>query len=344
MPVFFGTDRKREADRSKWDRKLAAFSGAAATTATWGRAVVSVPKQGREKGEISRPEWDLFFTTVALRNEDLARDFALLNVDVMDRVSFLAEVKKHGQGAKAFKDQAFVFVHGYRVSFDDALFRAAQITHDLGFDGLPFVYSWPSSAGVAGYLYDERRALGAREPLRAFLEMVVKESGAKKVHLIAHSMGAQALLEVLRDIRNIGGPDVVAKPMFNEVILAAPDVTRENFGQIADRVRGLATGMTLYASSNDRALRLSQKLSGASAGHVPAMGPVVVSGVDSIDVSAASTDFFSLNHSTFADRAQLLDDMRLIFEQGLRPPDQRVKSYTPVSGASGTYWKFERRE
>jgi esterase/lipase superfamily enzyme len=344
VPVFFGTDRKREADRSKWGRMLAAFSGNGDTKATWGRAVVSVPKEGREKGEIRRPEWDLFFTTVSLRKEDLSRDFVLLNVDVLDRASFISEVKSHAAGAKAFKDQAFVFVHGYRVSFDDALFRAAQITHDMGFDGLPFVYSWPSSAGVSGYLYDERRALGAREPLRAFLDMVVKESGAKKVHLIAHSMGAQALLEVLRDMRNIAGPVMASKPVFNEVILAAPDVTRDNFEQIAQQVRGLATGMTLYASANDKALRLSQKLSGASAGQVSSTGPLVVSGVDSIDVSAASTDFFSLNHSTFADRSQLLDDMRLIFEAGVRPPDVRAKSYTPVTVTGGMYWKFEKRE
>ena len=87
---------------------------------------------------------------------------------------------------------------------------------------------------------------------------------------------------------------------------------------------------------------MSQRLSGASAGHVPATGPVVVTGVDSIDVSAASTDFFSLNHSTFADRAQLLDDMRLIFDKGLRPPDQRVRAYTPVAGGGGTYWRFDK--
>jgi esterase/lipase superfamily enzyme len=157
-------------------------------------------------------------------------------------------------------------------------------------------------------------------------------------------MGAQALLEVLRDIRNIGGPAVAAKPMFNEVILAAPDVTRDNFEQIVRQVRGLTGGMTLYASANDRALRLSQKLSGASAGHVPANGPVVVAGVDSIDVSAASTDFFSLNHSTFADRAQLIEDMRRLLDKSQRPPDQRIEVYKPVTGASGTYWKYEKRE
>jgi esterase/lipase superfamily enzyme len=344
VPVFFGTDRKREADRSKWGRNLAAFSGIGESKATWGRAVISVPTAGREKGEIRRPEWDLIFTTVALRAEDLARDFVLLNVDVLDRQSLVSEIKKHARAAKTFKDQAFVFVHGYRVGFDDALFRTAQIAHDMGFDGVPFVYSWPSSAGVAGYLYDERRAKGARDHLREFLDMVAKESGAKKVHLIAHSMGAQALLEALRDMRNQAGSEATVKPIFSEVIMAAPDVTRDEFESIAQKVRGLSTGMTLYASSNDKALRLSQRLSGASAGHVPANGPVVVGGVDSIDVSAASTDFFSLNHSAFASRSQLLDDMRLIFDKGQRPPDQRVRAYTPVKAGSGTYWRFDKKD
>lgn len=339
VSVFFGTDRKREADRSKFNRQLAHF-GAEAGPLTLGRAIVSVPKEGREAGVITRPEWDLFFTTIQLRREDPARDFVLLNVDVMDRTSFVAAARAHSRNATTFKNQAFVFVHGYRVSFDDALYRAAQITHDMGFDGMPFLYSWPSSAGLMGYVNDERRALGAREPLRAFLEMVVKEAGAEKVHLIAHSMGAQALLEVLRDIRNIGGDAIVSRPMFNEVILAAPDITRDNFQQIVARVRGLATGITLYASANDRALSLSQKLSGASAGHVQATGPIVLEGIDSIDVTAASTDFFSLNHSTFADRAQLIEDMRLLLSQSLRPPNERISAYTPVPGSDGLFWRF----
>ena len=127
-------------------------------------------------------------------------------------------------------------MHGYFVTFDDALFRAAQISYDLDFDGIPFVYSWPSVAGLTGYVLDRGRARDARDQLREFIDTVAKESGAKEVHLIAHSMGADPLLEVLRDISR-SEPQIArsGKPRFGEIILAAPDVTRESFELIARR-------------------------------------------------------------------------------------------------------------
>ena len=81
------------------------------------------------------------------------------------------------------------------------------------------------------------------------------------MHLIAHSMGADPLLEVLRDIQR-SEPQIAksGKPRFGEIILAAPDVTRETFEQAVPRIKALGTGMTLYASSNDWALRVSQEL------------------------------------------------------------------------------------
>jgi hypothetical protein len=33
------------------------------------------------------------------------------------------------------RHEAFVFIHGFNVAFDDAIYRTAQIAYDLGFDG-----------------------------------------------------------------------------------------------------------------------------------------------------------------------------------------------------------------
>ena len=44
------------------------------------------------------------------------------------------------------RKEAFVFIHGYNVAFDDAIYRTAQIAYDLSFDGPPILYSWPSRA------------------------------------------------------------------------------------------------------------------------------------------------------------------------------------------------------
>ena len=38
------------------------------------------------------------------------------------------------------RKDAFVFIHGFNVAFEDAVMRTAQIAYDLGFDGAPILY------------------------------------------------------------------------------------------------------------------------------------------------------------------------------------------------------------
>ena len=53
----------------------------------------------------------------------------------------------------------------------------------------------------------------------------------------------------------------------SQVILAAPDVDADNFTNLAQAIKGFAKGVTLYASSNDRALlRVAQLLGQLSRG------------------------------------------------------------------------------
>ncbi len=346
IDIFFGTDRKREADRSKFGRAVAAFGTAKSNQLVLGKAVVTVPKEGREKGSIPRPEWDIVIARFSFREENPERDFTLLGVDVLSREAFIQQARDKVRKSTRFKDQAFIFVHGYFVTFDDALFRAAQITYDLDFDGVPFVYSWPSVAGLTGYVLDRGRARDARDHLRNFVDAVAKDSGAKEVHLIAHSMGADPLLEVLRDISR-SEPQIArsGRPRFGEIILAAPDVTRESFELIASQITGLRRGMTLYASSNDRALAASRftRLGESPAGYVPVGGPVVVPGAaDTIDISSLDTSFFAVNHSTFADREALLGDIRRLISSGIRPPSTRGSEFRLIQGDSGAYWRYTK--
>ena len=346
VDLYFGTDRKQEANRQKWERQLAAFGTQPGGKLILGKAAVTVPKQGRRAGQIGTNEWDFLVTRFSLRREDLARDFTIFSVDTLDQATFVSQVQKKRDASRRYAGQAFVFVHGFNVSFDDALFRAAQITFDVGFDGVPFVFSWPSVAGLSGYILDRTRAQGAEESLRQFIELIERDTGVTQIHLIAHSMGSDPLLRVLRSMSTetaAAGTSAARRPRFGEVILAAPDVTRETFTQVAGRIKPLAKGMTLYASSNDWALRVSRELLRGEnpAGWVPAEGPLVISGIDTIDVSRASTDFFNLNHTTFAEREQVLQDLGGLLENGKRPPSTRLPAYKAVASPAGSYWRFE---
>ena len=52
-------------------------------------------------------------------------------------------------------------------------------------------------------------------------------------------------------------------------------------------------------------------------------GPAEVLRIETIDVSAADTSFFSTNHNSFADRQHLVGDMRLLLMSGQHPPHER---------------------
>jgi esterase/lipase superfamily enzyme len=207
----------------------------------------------------------------------------------------------------------------------------------LKFDGAPFLYSWPSRGGVSSYTYDRASAEQSEPYLRQFAEMVVKESGARSVSVIAHSMGNQLVLRVLKDLKAIS-TDVA----INQIILAAPDVDRDSFENIARDLKGMARGITLYAAGNDRALGISRNFHGGvpRAGDVPPSGPVVVEGVDTIDVTAISTDTLALNHSSYAEKNTLLDDIARLLQTGERPPDKRLPALARVPGPRGEYWRY----
>jgi esterase/lipase superfamily enzyme len=334
VPVYFGTDRARMPDE-----KRLKFGLERARKLELGQALVSVPS-AHEVPQIERP-WSVripyFDVKIYEEAEDPSKHFTMREMRSLTREEFLALVKERLKSSSRFKDQAFIFVHGFNTTFDNAVFRTAQIAHDLKFDGAPFLYSWPSGGGFASYTYD-RESSGQSEPfMREFMELVVSQSGAKAVSVIAHSMGNQPVLQVLRDLRRVK-PNVV----IDQIILAAPDVDRDNFENIAKEIGGLAKGITLYVAANDRALGVSRRFHGGvpRAGDVPSGGPLVLPGVDTIDVTAVSTDSLGINHSGYAESNALLNDIGLLIQTGERPPDKRIPILSKVPTPNGDYWKY----
>jgi len=334
VPVFYGTDRAVEPNAQRL-----MFGSDRGRRLQLGQALVTVPKV-HQVPQVERP-WAVripyFDVTIYEQKEDPKQHFTIKEIKALTKEQLLALVKARLKPSQRFKEHALVFVHGYNTSFDNALYRTAQISYDLEFDGAAFLYSWPSGGGVASYTYDRESAQASEPYLRQFLEMVVKETGAKSVSIIAHSMGNQPVMDVLRDMRSAAPPGVA----ISQVILAAPDVDADNFTNLALAIKGFAKGVTLYASSNDRALLVSRNFWGNyRAGDVPAAGPLVLPGVDTIDVTDASTDAFAINHSGYAQNNKLLQDIGKLILNGLRPPDLRLSNLKKVPTDKGDYWRF----
>jgi esterase/lipase superfamily enzyme len=200
------------------------------------------------------------------------------------------------------------------------------------------LYSWPSGGGFTSYNYDRESSEQAEPFLREFIELVVKDTGAQSVSVIAHSMGNMPLLRVLQAL----GPSLPAGVRLNQVILAAPDVDRNLFENLAANIKQWGRGITLYCSANDRAMAAARRVAGGvpRAGDVPAEGPIVLAGIDTIDVSQTSTDYLALNHSTYAEKGALLNDIGLLLQTGERPPDKRIPILQRVNTPSGDFWRY----
>jgi esterase/lipase superfamily enzyme len=335
VPVFYGTDRRRTPEVGR-----VAYGADRARRLELGRALVTVPAAHRVPA-IERP-FALRIPYIQLvlyeQGEDPKKHFTIKSLEALSRNELLSMVRARIAAARAFRDQALVFIHGFNTGFDGAIFRAAQLAYDLQFDGAAFLYSWPAGAGVIGYARDRESATQAEPYLKEFLDLVIRGTGAKSVSVIAHSMGNLPLLNVLREL----GPSLPPGVHLNEVILAAPDVDRDVFANLIGAIRGFGRGITLYCSANDRAMIVSRQVAGGvpRAGDVPPDGPVIAPDVDTIDVTETSTDLLALNHSLYAERSALLNDIALLLQTGERPPDKRIPILQRVRTLRGDFWRY----
>jgi esterase/lipase superfamily enzyme len=223
-----------------------------------------------------------------------------------------------------------VFIHGFCVSFEDAVRRTAQLSYDLGFTGAPVLYSWPSAGSMTGYLADETSVEWTKPHLADFLHQVANATGASRIHVVAHSMGNRALVKIL----DSAGSN--AQPIYNQIVLTAPDIDTGEFLQLVARVGRAAERVTLYASSNDRAISISKTIHTYPRAGESGADIVVMSGLDTVDASSVDTSF--LGHSYYAEKRTVLSDLFYLLRAGM-PPSGR-HGLVRKSCTKGEYWAF----
>ena len=237
--------------------------------------------------------------------------------------------------ASSVRHEALLFVHGFNVTFEDALRRAAQISYDLAFDGPTIVFSWPSQGSMLplDYRRDERNAELSADNLRTVIVDLFARQPNTTLHAIAHSMGNRVLSSALQQI----AADTRVTARLQEVAMVAPDIDAELFRKAVGRVAGAAKRVTLYASSADAALKASQSFAGYPRAGQGGNNLVVVRGIDTVDASSVDTSILGLNHSYYADNTTFLSDLFHLLRG--RPPAERFGLVSSKS-SSGPYWLF----
>jgi len=318
IPVLVATTRN--AVNADWPGER--FGIVDANKLSWGLAQVNVPPyRVRAEGAIPRAD--------AADQPDAARKMYINSLLPADSVRFLQRVRD--DLARTHSRDILVFVHGYNVSFEDAAVRMAQMVADIGWDGTAVLFAWPSQGAMSGYVRDQQTARNAGWHLLHLLRDQLPRANPDRIHVIAHSMGSEVLSKALSlvDPRD-------SLPRLGQVILAAPDVDARIFGrETLPILRQRAAGVTLYASSEDEALRASRVLNGVLRLGLGGDSLTVLDGMTTIDATRVRGDI--LGHTLFGNSA-LLSDLHALLIGGRAPGDRRLLQVRRADGS--LFWRF----
>lgn len=338
VPVWLMTDRTPQPHDDPRQRFTTERSG----ELHLGKAQVTIPDLHR-KGRLERPAKILW--TFELR-EDRSKHLTLADVTELDEAAWIDDLRGAVAGpAEDTVRDVLVFVHGYATSFQGSLLRAAQLGRDVEFQGPIVAYSWSSKGRKLAYLQDAEAVDATETVLRRALTLLLEHSGARRVHIVAHSMGNRAVVGALEKLANTRFPAGSAD--LRELVFAAPDVGTSVFTDFveayyADALHatinastGTPSRLTLYACGDDDALGLSNALQDMTRAGDARQQLVVRPPLETVDVTRAivSRD----RHGYFTSNRDVLTDLFGLL-RGAAATDR--PNLDPRSHDAGEYWEM----
>ena len=268
VPVFYATDRKPDAEGDQFYLNERGFN------LRLGLARVALGKEGYT--------WEEARRVSLLKNRT---DKYPLKVDAVDELGILdrsfnvftpREIippQPHAAAqqfaatineslAASSKKEIFIYVHGYKVVFDNPLLVAAELWHFLGYEGVFIAYAWPSTPSRWAYFSDLETTQLSAHNLRIFLEYLAEETDAERINLVGYSAGTRVVAGALHQLAlmNVSAdPEaVLSKFRIGQLILVGSDMDRQLFGAyLVDELLKVVEDATIYVSATDKALGFS---------------------------------------------------------------------------------------
>lgn len=213
-----------------------------------------------------------------------------------------------------------VFVHGFYNTYQDSLFRIAQLQNDFDMPGTVVNFAWASAGSPLGYAHDRESALYSRDDLERTLRALAK-SKSERLLLVGHSLGTFLITETLRQIE-LKEPGWTTRNI-DALALISPDMPVDLFLRNLEPIKALPDSTVILTSTEDSALRLSSRINRSSERLGQLSNPDVLADLPVIVFDVSGFADGSNNHMTFAESPALIALLRdaRTFDALLAPDD-----------------------
>jgi len=171
----------------------------------------------------------------------------------------------NAQLALSKKKHVYIFVHGYKVVYENPVLVASELWHFMGYNGAFIAYAWPSTPSTFAYIKDSDTSGGYARNFRLLLEAIAGQTDVEQIHVIGYSNGTRLVTRALEQLALLNqgksAEEIYAKLRIHNVILVGSDLDRGVFhSYLSDGLLNVQKHLSIYMSENDKALGVSQFL------------------------------------------------------------------------------------
>ena len=265
VPVFYATTRERVADGE---------AGVYNNEPNTERVQLGVAHV-----ELGEPGWtyDDLVASDRTSTVDKPRPGRVERVEVIGDVSrgasartdaereFVERIDRHI--AKLRNPEIALYVHGYRVTFDEVAVLAGSLSAYLG-QGATVAFQWPTGQHWWNYLSDCPNSEKYIPDIVRMIELL-GHTKAEYVNMLAYSCGSPLLASALQQLRarypDENREQLTKRFRIGSVVFAASDVDLKTFArEDVPAIMDLAQQTTVYVSRKDAALGFSTLVAGVS--------------------------------------------------------------------------------
>ena len=212
------------------------------------------------------------------------------------------------------------------------------------------LFDWPGNQGssLRGYRRARNVAIESGADLAKTLELIVRDINPEKLWVIGNSMGGQVIADAFSHLYQ--NPEFADKGYeFENVIMTAPDVSHEEFdNQFKKEIMSMTRNLTVYVSSNDRALVMSRIVNRDSRRGESTLNPDMLEeavrisallepGEDLIDLVDVTPVNRTRNFHNFSlETPEFFDDLFLRLTNEKTPNSRLIYGFQTEDGAN--YW------